>query len=175
MRSPLRLVINLGRENGGSTLQIYSMIAQMTHTSALPRFILAFVAGFLSVLLFHQGMLALLHTLAIASRPPYPTNPTQPFGIPQVWSSAFWGGVWGIVFATVAIRFRQERYWLAALLFGAIAPTLVAWFIIAPLKGQPVAGGFQPAAMVTSLLVNGAWGVGTALLLRLLLKLKLAT
>jgi hypothetical protein len=29
--------------------------------------------------------------------------------------------------------------------------------------------------MVTGLLVNGAWGVGTALLLRLLSKLKLAT
>jgi hypothetical protein len=52
---------------------------------------------------------------------------------------------------------------------------LVAWFIVAPLKIQPVAGGFQPAAMVTGLLVNGAWGVGTALLLRLLSKLKLAT
>jgi hypothetical protein len=140
------------------------------------RFILAFVAGFLSVLLFHQGMLALLHALAIASRSPYPTTPTQPFGIPQIWSSAFWGGVWGIVFATIAPRFRQDtRYWVAALLFGAIAPTLVAWFIVAPLKSQPVAGGFQPAAMVTGLLVNGAWGVGTALLLRLLSKLKLAT
>ncbi len=147
----------------------------MTANSALPRFLLAFVAGFLSVLVFHQGMLALLHSLAITPRSPYPTNPTQPFGLPQILSSAFWGGVWGIVFATLAVRFRRDtRYWVAALLFGAIAPTLVAWFVVAPLKNQPIAGGFQPAAMVTGLLVNGAWGVGTALLLRLFSKLKSA-
>ncbi|HEY9711197.1 MAG TPA: hypothetical protein V6D48_23515 [Oculatellaceae cyanobacterium] len=143
----------------------------MTQNSALSRFFLAFVAGFISVLLFHQGMFALLHAVNFTPRAPFPTTPTQPFGIPQIWSSAFWGGIWGIVFAAIAPRFRQEtQYWIVALLFGAIAPTLVAWFVVAPLKGQPLAGGFQPAPMVTGLLVNGAWGVGTALLLRLLAK-----
>jgi hypothetical protein len=57
-------------------------------------------------------------------------------------------------------------YWLVALLFGALAPTLIAWFIVAPLKGQAIAGGWKPAVMITGLLVNGAWGVGTALLFR---------
>ena len=33
------------------------------------------------------------------------------------------------------------------------------------------AGGFQPASMLTGFLVNGAWGIGTALFLALLLKL----
>jgi hypothetical protein len=46
----------------------------MSHTKY--RFILAFVAGFLSVLLFHQGMLALLHALAIALPSPGPTPKT---------------------------------------------------------------------------------------------------
>jgi len=40
----------------------------MSHTKS--RFILAFVAGFLSVLLFHQGMLALLHAVTFS-----PVNP----------------------------------------------------------------------------------------------------
>lgn len=141
----------------------------MSQNSALSRFLLAFIAGFVSVLLFHQGMLAVLHAVKITPRSPFPTTPTQPFGIPQIWSSALWGGVWGIVFAAIAPRFRQDtRYWVAALLFGALAPTLVAWFVVAPLKSQPLAGGFQPAAMLTGILVNAAWGVGTALLLRLL-------
>lgn len=141
----------------------------MTQNSALSRFFLAFVAGFISVLLFHQGMLALLHAVNFTPRAPFPTTPTQPFGIPQIWSSAFWGGIWGIVFAAIAPRFRQDtQYWMSALIIGAIAPTLVAWFVVAPLKGQPLAAGFQPAPMVTGLSVNGAWGVGTALLLRLL-------
>ena len=140
----------------------------MSQNSALSRLLLPFIAGFLSVLLFHQGMFALLHAVNFTPRAPFPTTATQPLGIPQIWSSAFWGGVWGIVFAALAPRFRQDKsYWIAALLFGAIAPTLVAWFAIAPLKNQPVAGGFQPAAMLTGLLVNGAWGIGTALLLRL--------
>jgi hypothetical protein len=140
---------------------------------ALSRVILAFAAGFISVLVFHQGMFTLLHAINLTPRAPFPTTPTQPFGIPQIWSLAFWGGVWGIGFAAMAPRFRQDnRYWIAALLFGAIAPTLVAWFIVAPLKNQPIAAGFQPAAMLTGLLVNGAWGLGTALLLRLLSKIK---
>jgi hypothetical protein len=143
----------------------------MTQNAAFSRFALAFAAGFLSVLLFHQGLLALLHAVNFTPRAPYPTGLTQPFGIPQIWSSAFWGGVWGLVFAAIAPRFRQdESYWLAALLFGAIAPTSIAWFIVAPLKGQPLAGGWKPSAMLTGLLLNGAWGVGTAGLLSLFFK-----
>jgi hypothetical protein len=143
----------------------------MSQNSNLSRFILAFIAGFLAVVIFHQGMLALLHGVNLTPRSPFPTTPTQPLGIPQIWSLAFWGGVWGLIFAAIAPRFRQDRsYWIGALLFGAIAPTLVAWFLVAPLKNQPIAGGFQPAAMLTGLLVNGAWGIGTALLLSVLSK-----
>ncbi|HEY9606991.1 MAG TPA: hypothetical protein V6C85_35610 [Allocoleopsis sp.] len=144
----------------------------MGQNSTLSRFLLAFAAGFFAVLIFHQGMLALLHAVNLTPRAPFPTTPTPPLGIPQIWSSAFWGGIWGIVFAAIVSRFRQDtRYWVTALIFGAIAPTLVAWFVVAPLKNQPIAGGFQPASMLTGLLVNGAWGIGTALLLALLLKL----
>ncbi|MHC0066567.1 hypothetical protein ACWATR_27215 [Nostoc sp. UIC 10890] len=140
----------------------------MTQKAALSRFAIAFIAGFVSVLLFHQGMLALLHTVNFTPRAPYSTAPTQPFGIPQILSSAFWGGIWGLIWVAIAPRFRHNQsYWLAALLFGAILPTLVAWFVVAPLKDQPIAGGWKLAGIVTGLLVNGAWGVGTAGLLRL--------
>ncbi|MBG1240829.1 hypothetical protein [Nostoc sp. NZL] len=140
----------------------------MTQKAALSRFALAFVAGFVSVLLFHQGMLALLHAVNFTPRAPYPTAPTPPFGIPQIWSSAFWGGVWGLIWVAFAPRFRHYKsYWLAALVFGAIFPTVVAWFVVAPLKGQPIAGGWKLVGIVTGLLVNGAWGVGTAGLLKL--------
>ena len=140
----------------------------MAQKVALSRFALAFIAGFVSVLLFHQGVLALLHAVNFAPRAPYATAPTQPFGIPQIWSSAFWGGIWGLIWVAVMPRFRDDKsYWLAALVFGAIVPTLVAWFVVAPLKGQPIAGGWKLAGIVTGLLVNGAWGIGTAGLLRL--------
>ncbi|MDZ8053894.1 MAG: hypothetical protein RMX68_014740 [Aulosira sp. ZfuVER01] len=137
----------------------------MTQKAEVYRFILAFVAGFLAVLVFHQGLLALLHAINFTPRPAYQTTPTQPFGIPQFLSSAFWGGIWGLVWAAIAVRWQvNKNYWLAALIFGAVAPTLIAWFIVAPLKGLPIAGGWKPAAMITGLLINGAWGLGTALL-----------
>ncbi len=137
----------------------------MTQKAELSRFVLAFVAGFIAVLVFHQGLLALLHAINFVPRAPYQTTPTPPFGIPQFLSSAFWGGIWGLVWATITLRWQVNRnYWLTALLFGTLAPTLVAWFIVAPLKGLPIAGGWKPAIMITGLLVNSAWGIGTALL-----------
>ena len=134
----------------------------------MKRLLFAFIAGFVAVLVFHQGMLTLLHAVGFTPRAPFPIHPTQPFGIPQIWSLAFWGGVWGLIFA---VFFRPparggKYYWLGAILFGAIGPTLAAWFLVAPLKGQALAAGWKLAPMITGLLVNGAWGLGTALFLR---------
>ena len=125
-----------------------------------------FVAGFLAVLLFHQPALALLAEFGVAKASVYSARPTAPVGVPQVVSISFWGGVWGIVFAAIEHRFpRGVLYWLYASCFGAIFPTLVAWFVVAPLKGLPIAGSWQPVRMMTALVINGAWGLGTALLL----------
>ena len=125
-----------------------------------------FAAGFLSVLIFHQTFLTLLHAIAMTSLAPFQLRPTAPFDIPQIVSLAFWGGIWGIGFAWIEPYLpRGWRYLVSALLIGAILPTLVAWFVIAPLKGLPIAGGWRAAAIVTGLIVNGAWGIGTALFL----------
>lgn len=144
-----------------------SNVLTRTRTApALGRVVSGFCAGFIAVLVFHQVMLALLHAAGITPAVPYSTRATAPWGVPQVWSLAFWGGVWGVVFAILwpAISSRG-RYVFTGLVFGAIAPTLVAWFVVAPLKGAPIAGGGHPAAIATALLVNAAWGVGTALLM----------
>lgn len=126
----------------------------------------AFVAGFLAVPLFHQPALALLTEMGIASATVYSLKPTAPLGVPQVISLAFWGGVWGIVFAATLTRRARPSYWIYAFLFGAIFPTLVAWFVVAPLKGLPIAAGWQANRMLTGFLINGAWGLGTALLMK---------
>jgi hypothetical protein len=57
-------------------------------------------------------------------------------------------------------------YWVSALVFGALLPSVVALFVVLPLKGLPAAGGWNPKLIVGALLLNGAWGIGTALLLR---------
>ncbi|BDV43829.1 hypothetical protein GURASL_27520 [Geotalea uraniireducens] len=128
----------------------------------------AFWAGFASTLVFHQGMLGILHGLGMVSAAPYSLAPTVPLHIPQVLSLAFWGGVWGIPLRLVIRSRAGMGYWQVAILFGALAPSLVAWFVVFPLKGQPVAAGGQPLLLLAGLLLNGAWGGGTAFFLRLL-------
>lgn len=131
---------------------------------ALSRWAIAgFLSGAASVLVFHQAAVALFHLLALTSRPAWSLQPTHPWGVPQVWSLAFWGGVWGVLLAVTFARLEGVRLLLATLLFGAIAPTLVAWFVVAPLKGQPMAGGFAAAAMALALVANGLWGLGTGI------------
>ncbi|HSR11623.1 MAG TPA: hypothetical protein VLS90_09250 [Thermodesulfobacteriota bacterium] len=131
------------------------------------RVIYAFVAGFIAVLVFHQGMLNILHESGFTPAVPFVLRPTEPFHVPVVWSLAFWGGVWGIVFVGFESIFpKGAGYWLWAIIFGAVALCLVAWFVVAPLKGTPMAAGWKPQAMATGLLVNGAWGLGCALFLR---------
>ena len=134
----------------------------------LVRLAVWFAAGFLSVLVFHQGMVALLHATGAVSNAPFSMRPTRPLGIPQMWSLAFWGGVWAIALSWVEPRFpRGAAYWVLGLLFGAIGPSLVAWFVVLPLKGGAVAAGWHVSRLAVGLAVNGAWGLGCVLLFRL--------
>ena len=125
----------------------------------------AFLAGFLATIFFHQPVLFLLKLAGLTTRAPYAMQAVPPFGVPSVISLAFWGGVWGILLWLVIRRRSQSSYWTIALLFGAIAPTLVAGFVVAPLKHVPTPRGWQ--MVVLGLAVNAAWGLGTALFLRL--------
>jgi hypothetical protein len=125
---------------------------------------LAFLAGFVAVLIFHQGVLGILHALG-AAPPPFNFKPTAPLGVPVVISYAFWGGIWAIALAVVLRRLSGFSYWLTALLFGALALTAVAVFLVAPIKGEPLL--LQPSHVMVGLAVNGAWGIGTAMLFRL--------
>jgi hypothetical protein len=124
----------------------------------------AFVAGFLATLIFHQGMLALLHVLGPAPAP-FNMTPTGPLGVPAVLSLAFFGGLWGMFLWRVLCGTRGARYWIRAIVVGALAPSAFAWFVVMPLKGFGVAGGFDPKIIVGALLVNAAWGLGTGLFL----------
>ncbi len=128
-----------------------------------------FFAGFVGVLVFHQAAILLLHLAGVIPSMPWRLDPVPPMGVPAVISAAFWGGLWGIVLALLLPRARSGPvYWLVAILFGALAPTLVAWFVVQPLKGLPVGGGFQWPRLLIGPFVNGAWGLGVAVVLALL-------
>lgn len=128
-------------------------------------YIAAFLAGFISTLTFHQGTLAALHARGLWPKPAYPMTPTKPLNIPAVISLALWGGVWGIALWLLVRNQPGGHYWAYATLFGAIGPSLVALLVVFPLKGLPLAGGGSPKVIVPVLVLNGAWGLGTAVLM----------
>ena len=100
---------------------------------------------------------------------PYPTNPVPPFGVPLIASLCFWGGLYGLAFGLVLPRLPRAPMWLLGLGLGLLA-ALVGWFVVAPLKSQPVAGGFVPLRMLASVLINGTWGISVGLILPLLMR-----
>jgi hypothetical protein len=70
----------------------------------------AFIAGFASTLVFHQGLLWLLYTGGFSPRAPWSIAPVPPFNAPAVISLAFWGGVWGIVLWALIRASRGGAY-----------------------------------------------------------------
>ena len=126
-----------------------------------------FVAGFVATLIFHQGLWWIFnHTGVIPpSRPAWPLDPIPPFGVPSVLSKAFWGGLWGLVLAPLLAHFTGASYWVAWIVVGALAATTVAFFVVPPLKGEPMQA-LGPRFLI-GLAVNGTWGFGTGLFLHL--------
>ena len=119
----------------------------------------AFIAGVLATLIFHQGLLGLLHIAGATPVVPYNMAATAPLGVPQVLSLAFWGGIWGLPLWWL-IRFKPKHlFWLISLLFGALAPTVVAMLLVFPVKGLPVSS----VTWAGGLILNAAWGLGVAI------------
>jgi hypothetical protein len=140
---------------------------QRFKSEASMKVLCGFIAGFLATLIFHQLALMLLWGAGVAPSEPFAMTLTHPFGVPAVFSLAFWGGIWGVVFGAVDRSFpRGPGYWMMAFLFGAILPSLVALMVVLPLKGRPMGGGWHPSLLLTALLINGAWGIGTGVILR---------
>ena len=131
-------------------------------------YVKAFIAGFVSTLVFHQGVLGLFYLTGASPRKPYDLGAVPPLGIPAVISLAFWGGVWGAAIWPLLMSTTGAAYWLRALVIGAVGPSAVALFMVMPLKGMPMAGGWEAKLIVGALILNGAWGLGMALLLRLM-------
>jgi len=123
--------------------------------------LLGFVAGAVGVLIFHQGVLLIMHAFGLVQFPPYSFEPVPPLGVPRVLSLAFWGGLWGIVLVYVMAHVRgADRLWIA-LVFGGVLPSLIGIFVVTPIKGGAITLG--AAMLLRAFVINGAWGLGTAL------------
>lgn len=131
------------------------------------RLLLGFVAAFLATLVFHQIGLEVCHLIGLTPNTPYNFKGIPPFGVPQVISLAFWGGVWGFLFVLAEPWFERfpGGYWVGAIVCGAIFPTVVSWLVVAPLKHLPLGYGFHFPGVLVGPIVNGLWGLGTAVFL----------
>ncbi|MBI3197138.1 MAG: hypothetical protein HYZ40_06460 [Rhodospirillales bacterium] len=123
--------------------------------------ITGFIAGFVSVLIFHQLGFWIANELGLLKVQLYNMRPVPPLGVPAILSSAFWGGLWGIVGAYVVSRvpLAVDGPW-GWMLFAGVFVTLVNWFVVLPIKGAPVGGGFRMPGVVVVPLVYAFWGFG---------------
>jgi hypothetical protein len=137
-------------------------------------YVRAFVAGFLSTLIFHQGVIFLFHAMGVFPRAPWNMDGVPPFGVPSVVSLAFWGGVWGIPIWYLMRHATSAAYWVRAIVFGAIGPTAVYFLFVDPLRQSLAAGvwawnpTWDPKFWIAGLVINGIWGLGLALFMRVL-------
>src|SRR5271168_1492993 len=106
----------------------------LTASTSAIRMLFGFVAAFFATLTFHQIGVELCHLIGLTPNTPYNFNGVPPFHVPQVISLAFWGGVWGVVFVLVEPWLARSpgRYWVGAIVFGAIVPTVFSWLVVAP-------------------------------------------
>ncbi|TAL86650.1 MAG: hypothetical protein EPN74_04015 [Rhodanobacter sp.] len=131
------------------------------------KWLLSFIAGFVSTLVFHQGLLQVLHLIGAFPHRAWNMAPVPPLGVPAVLSLAFWGGLWGILLWALVRKQHGGRRWLWGMIWGALLPSIVALFVVLPLKGMPMAGGFDPKLIFGALLLNGVWGLGVVGLMKL--------
>lgn len=134
------------------------------------RLSLGFLAGALSVFTFHQWMWGILYAVGYMHAAPYPTYLVAPFGVPRIIDLAFWGGVWGAGFGLVQPFFSGRLPTLSGgLVLGTLA-ALVGIFIVPVIKGGIAPAGVPAKVFVIAFLINGCWGIGTALYLGLALR-----
>jgi hypothetical protein len=132
------------------------------------RILAGFVAGVLGVVVAHQAAVALIGAAFSLRVRAWSMAPVAPFGVPQVVSWSFWGGLWGIALAWTLARMDARSTWRClaiGIAFGALLPSLAGWLVVAPIKEMPMFAGGDPVRIAFGLAVNGAWGLGTAALL----------
>lgn len=126
----------------------------------------SFIAGFISTLVFHQGLFHLLYLAGKIPRPAWDMTATPPLQVPAVISLAFWGGVCGVAIWAMIKKQGNARQWLLAIVLGALLPSIVALLFVFPLKGMAFAANWDPKMWIGAFLLNGAWGLGVILFMK---------
>jgi hypothetical protein len=128
-----------------------------------------FIAGAVSFLIFHQGGFFIAKQLGLTTGTQWSMAATKPWGVPQLVSYLFWTGLWGAL-AAFLVPYTKLPAMLGWVLFGAVVVIAANWFIVLPLKGAPIGGGFRMPGVAVAPVVYGFWGLGMWLVYRALRK-----
>jgi hypothetical protein len=131
------------------------------------RLFLGFLAGFLSHLIFQGGLGSILYAAHLVPALPWSLTPVPPLGVPKSLSLAFWAGLWGLAYALLERRLTALlAWWSGGLVFGLALPLVVYWFVVLPLKGFGIGGGFHLAMVPIEVAFHAVFGIGTAIIFR---------
>ena len=130
---------------------------------ALRTLLLGFVAGAISVPIFHQLTVLVLHSVGLVPNPPFSFRPVPPFGVPTILNLAFWGGMWGLLFG--AIMSARPQFWaiIVGICVGMLGAAMVNLTLLPYLRGLPMPftdlnRWWRP------MLINGVWGLGMGII-----------
>ena len=126
----------------------------------------SFLVGALAMLTFHQSAAGLFHAAGMFVVAPFDLELRGPLRLPGVLVGAFWSGVWGVVFLWLCLPRLRRRMpgWVAGLLFGFLVPVAFLFYVVAPLKGQPLAFDQDWGSMLRIALAHAFWGLGMVLI-----------
>jgi hypothetical protein len=132
----------------------------------MTRLLLGFFAGVLSHLIFQGALGGILHAANLIPALPWSLMPVPPLGVPKSLSLAFWAGLWGIAYALLERQLTARlSWWLGGLVFG-LAPLAVYWFVVLPVKGAGMGGGFHLAMVPIEVAFHLVFGIGVAIIFR---------
>lgn len=134
------------------------------------RIALGFIAGVIAVLIVHEGI---IYLLGVAGYIPPPnrgwsmTPAIPPYGVPRLVNNAFWGGLWGVLFALLCNWIPGGMSWLKGLIFGLFIVVVSNWLLLPLIKGrvfgqanQVLFGGWDPTRMLITIAIVGGFGLG---------------
>jgi len=139
------------------------IIRSLTMHNLSTRLAIGFAAGALSHLVFQGGLGTVYHFAGLIPGLPWSLDSVAPLGVPRSASLAFWAGLWGVLFGALQPQLGPRLGFLGSSLALGFAALLARWLVVLPLKGESIAEGFVPEAMLVFIGFHLFFGFGVAL------------
>ena len=128
------------------------------------RLLLGFGAAALSHVIFQGALGPVLYAGNLVPTLVWSLEPVPPFGVPATVNNMFWDGLWGMLYALFEARLTARLGRLPGGLVLGLASLFIFWFVVLPLKGAGVGGGFHGAMVAIHVAFDLTFGIGTAIL-----------